>query len=116
MPIDNNGILKIMDFFMTRSFCSDQNGNLNNRVTTLCDLFYDHSQFCLYYECFLIYNAKSRWNLFRVLFCILMLCVCPWIFHFWLLCFFMLEIVRSLPSSIPLTGKVFHSYLNGCCS
>lgn len=33
--IDNNGILKLADFGLARSFCSDQNGNLTNRVITL---------------------------------------------------------------------------------
>eukprot|EP00253_Pinus_taeda_P016678 PITA_16678 len=35
MLIDNNGILKLADFGLARSFCSDQNGNLTNRVITL---------------------------------------------------------------------------------
>ncbi|KAH9317744.1 hypothetical protein KI387_019513 [Taxus chinensis] len=33
--IDNNGILKLADFGLARSFCSDQNQSLTNRVITL---------------------------------------------------------------------------------
>lgn len=33
--IDNNGILKLADFGLARSFSHDQNGNLTNRVITL---------------------------------------------------------------------------------
>ena len=43
-------------------------------------------------------------------------CVSPWRFHFCIICFFMLETISSLSSSIPLTWKVLNSYLNGCCS
>ena len=80
------------------------------------ELFYDQSHVCLYYECFLVYNAKSRWNLFRVL-----------ILHSNVMC---------ISSELPFMASLFlyvrnnklttieyssdmeglHSYLNGCCS
>ena len=80
------------------------------------DLFYGHSQFCLYYELFIVYNAKYRWDFFRV--------------------FILHSNVMCIPLELPYLASLFlyvrnsklttieyssdmeglHSYLNGCCS
>lgn len=56
--IDNEGMLKLADFGLARSFSNDHNGNLTNRVITLwyrcvVDLKDDHMGYLYPPSCFL---------------------------------------------------------------